>query len=425
MIKVNPFFLLFVFVFLSFRNLNFSRTNYKNQNDMVKRTSLNRRNFLRLGAVATAGFASTSSRIATASNVKSEDSKNPIMRKLGKTGINVPIVSMGVMRADNPNLLNAAYNLGITHFDTAHGYQDGRNEEMVGNFFKDKPRDSFVIATKINPKREDSVERFLEMLDISLERLQMDYVDILYLHAVGDREYLFNENFLEALRIAKEQGKTKHIGFSTHHKMADLINAAVDREFYEVILTTYNFRFEDNDEMNNALKRAHEAGIGLVGMKNMAGGFLDEERTKPVNGRAALKWALKNPYMHTCIPGIVSYEMLTENWSVANDIDLTPAEKENLQLANNEPGMFCKGCDGCEGQCPYDLPVSDLMRSYMYNYAYAYPAKARETVVSLGVSDDPCAECAECSVECKEGFDVRTKITNIARIQKVPNEFLV
>ncbi|MFW6203164.1 MAG: aldo/keto reductase [Marinilabilia sp.] len=393
----------------------------------MDKSSLNRRNFLRLGAAATAGFAAGGKQTVSAAKVSPGmgNDKEIITRDLGNTGIKVPIVSMGVMRADNPNILKGAYELGITHFDTAHGYQDGRNEEMVGNFFKDKPRDSFVIATKIHPEKGDSTDDFLEMFDKSLKRLQMDFVDILYLHAVEDEEYMMNENFLKAMKKAKEQGKAKHVGISTHTNMADVINLAVDSDFYEVVLTSFNFRHADDEALNNAMKRAHDAGIGLVGMKNMAGGYLDEEKTKPVNAKAALKWALSHPYMHTCIPGIVSYDMLQENWAVATDVDLSPDEKEDLELALNETGLFCKGCNGCAGQCKYGLPIPDLMRSYMYNYGYTYPAKARETVASLGISDNPCADCLECTVSCRSGFDVKNRVTNIARIQNVPSEFLV
>ena len=392
----------------------------------MDKSSLNRRNFLRLGAAATAGLAAGGSHLhAKNAHPGMPSDQKIIYRKLGNTGIKVPIVSMGVMRADNPNLLKGAYDMGITHFDTAHGYQEGRNEEMVGNFFKDKPRDSFVIATKIHPSKGDSAEKFTEMLDLSLKRLKMDYVDILYLHAVDTPEYMLDENFIKAMRKAKEEGKAKHIGVSTHKNMARIIDTAVESDFYEVVLTSFNFRHADDQELNQSMKRAHDAGIGLVGMKNMAGGYLDEEKTKPVNHKAALKWALSHPYMHTCIPGIVSYEMLMENWSVASDIDLSQDEKQDLELALLETGLFCKGCNGCAGQCKYGLPVPELMRAYMYNYGYSYPAKARETVASLGVSDNPCANCSECTVNCRSGFDVRGRVTNIARIQQVPAEFLV
>ena len=63
----------------------------------------------------------------------------------------VPVISFGVMRADNPNLCKAAYEKGIKLFDTANGYQNGNNEIMLGNLFKDYPRNSFYLATKVKP----------------------------------------------------------------------------------------------------------------------------------------------------------------------------------------------------------------------------------------------------------------------------------
>ena len=70
-------------------------------------------------------------------------------RLLGKTGISLPTVSMGVMNSDNPNLVAAALDAGITFLDTAHVYQRGRNEEMLGEVLKDRKRGSFFLATKV------------------------------------------------------------------------------------------------------------------------------------------------------------------------------------------------------------------------------------------------------------------------------------
>ena len=61
-----------------------------------------------------------------------------VPRKLGATGLELPLVSMGVMNADNPNLVAAALDSGIKMLDTAHYYQRGRNEEMVGQVIKDR-----------------------------------------------------------------------------------------------------------------------------------------------------------------------------------------------------------------------------------------------------------------------------------------------
>ena len=72
-----------------------------------------------------------------------------LQRTLGKTGITLPIVSMGVMNADVPGLLRRSYELGIRHFDTAAVYQEGRNEEMVGRVIKEMGvRDHVIISTK-------------------------------------------------------------------------------------------------------------------------------------------------------------------------------------------------------------------------------------------------------------------------------------
>ncbi|MGE4586298.1 MAG: aldo/keto reductase [Mangrovibacterium sp.] len=391
----------------------------------MKKSACNRRKFLQLGVAATAAVAGAGTAGAAVEPLRPGVSEEPLMRTLGRTGIRLPVVSMGVMRADNPNIVKGAYKLGITLFDTAHGYQDGRNEEMLGDFFKDKPRDSFVLATKIKPPKGATADKFLEMLDLSLKRLQMEQVDILYLHAVDEQEELHREELVYAMNTAREQGKVRFLGFSTHRNMAKLIDAAAERGFYDVVLTTYNFRLAGDQAMTTALKKAHESGMGIVAMKNMAGGWLDENRTKAVNCKAALKWAVSSPYVHTCIPGIVSFEMLMENWSVAGDLNLTEKEREDLKLASRETGLFCMGCNSCAGQCSYDLPVSELMRSYMYNYAYAYPAKAWQTVKETGIKEDPCVACKQCTVQCKAGFDIRSRITNIARIQKVPEEFLV
>ena len=95
----------------------------------MKNKSVNRRDFLRLSAVAGAGAMIGPAASATALHAASANKVNDFpLRTLGRTGMKLPILSMGVMRADNPNVVMAAYNSGITHFDTAHGYQNGLNE---------------------------------------------------------------------------------------------------------------------------------------------------------------------------------------------------------------------------------------------------------------------------------------------------------
>jgi uncharacterized protein len=221
----------------------------------MEKNECDRRKFLRASVLGgtSALLASTTFANSSFATNRTERKDNPIIkRKLGKTGIELPIVSFGVMRADTPALVHAAIKEGIILFDTAHGYQGGKNEEMLGEVFKDYPRDSFVLATKVPPEvKNDSTgaldgsfatKTFLEKLDISLKRLKMDYVDILYVHGLSSRDAVLWPAILEAASTAKKTGKAKHIGISTHKNEPEVIQAAIDSGVYEVVLTSINFK---------------------------------------------------------------------------------------------------------------------------------------------------------------------------------------
>jgi predicted aldo/keto reductase-like oxidoreductase len=391
---------------------------------------INRRGFLKTGA-AGAGMLALSPSIISA--VPQVQTKDIIFRTLGRTGIKVPVISFGVMRSDNPALCKAAYEKGITLFDTANGYQGGNNETMLGNLFKDYPRNSFILATKVKPVQDregkptdqTSPDSFLEMFNTSLSRLQMDYVDILYVHGITNPEFLEYKPIINAAQKLKKEGKAKFIGFSTHGNEPQVINAAADSDIWDVILTSYNYRMAYLTEMNAALKKAVGAGIGIVAMKTLAGGgFLDREKTKPMNTAAAIKWVLSNPDVTTTIPGMTSFDHLEVNEKLLTDIALNDQEKNDLVAARGEQGLFCSGCRQCVSSCPYNLPVQDLMRAYMYTYGYSNSSMAKSLLSELGISGDPCSGCDTCSISCPLNFKVKEKIADISRLTNVPYEFL-
>ena len=361
--------------------------------------------------------------------------KKILYRTLGKTGISVPVISMGVMRADNPNLVKAALSKGIVFLDTANSYQNGRNEEMLGKLLQDYSRDSFVIATKVKPSggsrktglysNKTTEEDFLKKFDQSMKRLKLDYVDILYHHAVSTREAALFEPVLNAMKKVKASGQARHLGISTHKNEPEVIRAAIDSGIYEVVLVAYNFKQDHLPEMNKALQEAADAGLGIVGMKNLAGGFLDKEKQKPVNAKAALKWALQNPNVHTLIPGFTSFDQLDDCVQVMKNIKMTTTEKDDLLLASAEQGMYCNACSRCVDQCKKELPIPELMRAYMYTYGYREVKKAQELLVSLDILADACTECGDCTVTCVKDFAVADKITDVTRLLDVPEDFIV
>ena len=389
--------------------------------------SINRRNFLRISATAGAGALLLNPVDSVASAKMSNEPKFPT-RKLGKTGLELPILSMGVMRADNPSVVRAAYNSGILHFDTANGYQNGKNEEMLGNFFKGKPRESLIIATKCKaryPFSDNFETEFTEMLETSLKRLQMDYVDIFYAHAFQTVGEVTDPRMIAILKKFKESGKVKFIGFSTHANKPEQIDAAIEAGIYDVILLSYNFKLKQLPETKEAIARGVKAGIGFVAMKTMTGGTADADGKKTIDAGACLKWAWENENITTAIPGFTNYDEFEQCMAAANDPKLNTKEQEYLASLSKEELMYCVNCEKCVDDCIEHLPIPDMMRAYMYNYGYKQPALSKDTLMELALADNMCTSCSTCSVNCTEGFDVQKKIASISKLAHVPNEFLV
>ncbi|MDR2968064.1 MAG: aldo/keto reductase [Tannerellaceae bacterium] len=394
----------------------------------MEKKGVNRRNFLRISATAGAGALLIPGAAASTLN-KTETAKKTAfpMRTLGRTGIKLPILSMGVMRADNPNIVRAAYNSGLIHFDTAHGYGRGMNETMLGNFFKDKPRDSFILATKCKPEwpLSDNFEKeYTDMFDLSLQRLQMKQVDWLYVHDLNDPAQVKNERLINVIKKFKADGKTKFLALSMHANNPKVIDAAVEAGVYDIILLSYNFKLNNLKELDPTIERAAKAGIGFVAMKTMTGGREDAEGNKKVNAQACLKWAWQNEHIATIIPGFTNFDELDECLAAVGNTTLSGGEKEYLAALCNEEGLYCQQCGICLDQCPEKLPVPDLMRAYMYAYGYKYAQLSKETLEELNLPENVCTNCDTCKIKCPSGFNVGRKIAAIAPVRNIPTEFL-
>jgi len=354
-------------------------------------------------------------------------------RTLGKTGLKLPVINMGVMNSDNPNLVRAALNAGILLLDTAQTYQRGQNEGMIGEVLKGRPRDSYVIATKARLPSDQNTglyteaateEAFQKKIDISLKNLGLEYVDIYYHHNVWKRESALYEPILQALEKAKKEGKARFVGITTHRNEPEVIQAAIDSQFYDVILTSYNFKQKHYPEVRKAIAKAAQAGLGVVAMKPLGGRQLMESGQKPIDPVAALKWVLQDTNVHTIIPGFTTFDQMNLDLSVMEDPTLTRSEKAHLQSGFLMAGLYCQGCGKCLNQCPQHLPIPDLMRAYMYVYGYRNLNAAQDLIFSMNLPAQVCADCSQCSVTCLNGFNISGRIRNVVHLREIPSEFI-
>lgn len=150
----------------------------------------NRRTFIKSSFMAAALAPAAGTGLLKNSSAEAPENKI-IYRTLGKTGLKVPVISMGAGDTTNPKLVEAALNEGIKLLATSQYYYNGGNEKMIGEVIKGRKRDDFIIATSAMPDGMDhktgmfapdaKADEFIKKAEGCLERLGVDYVDILFL----------------------------------------------------------------------------------------------------------------------------------------------------------------------------------------------------------------------------------------------------
>lgn len=406
---------------------------------MEDRPLTSRRHFLRTAASGLAGAALLSSGACSPQSKEgSAKTRKIVQRTLGRTGLRLPVVSMGSAYAID--LVRSALEEGIVYIHTSSGYAENNHERMLGDVFKSRPRDSFVVATSPDLPHEYDRKRdrsknlstdtdpnlIVESMEGSLRRLGLEYVDIYYLCSVGSREVALFEPFMRAFEKLKKDGKTRFVGVATHENEPAVIRAAAESGFWDVVLTAYNFRQSHREEVRTAIRQAADAGLGVVAMKTQAGVYWDRLRTRRINMKAALKWALRDENVHTTIPAFANFEEMLEDLSIMDDLVLTAEEKRDFEIGEELglSGFYCDQCGSCLAQCRAGMDIPTIMRGYMYAFGHRQPKKARDTLRSWTSIQIACKGCRECPVVCAHGFDVRSRALDIARILDVPAEFL-
>lgn len=390
----------------------------------IEKQSQSRRAFLSnsVMGIASVGLAGTTSKLAAAQPTQQTGSGSPILRTLGSTGVELPVVSIGAMNSDSPALYHRAYDLGIRHFDTAETYLQGRSEEVLGRFVKERgSRDEICLATKIGWSiRRVERSRFRSELERTFEgclnRLQTDYVDILYHHGRDRVDDVTDEIAGEYFAELQEQGRIRYPGISTHSAEA-VLNQMAEGDLWKVALVPFNVTMAQNQGLLEAMRNATRRGIGIVGMKVMGGGRRgpDSAADAPaINQTAMLKWVLNHEEVTTIIPGVTTFDQLDLDWSVVSDLSYTDEERTFLAQGDRLGSLpFCQQCRECLPTCPKGVDVPTLMRTYMYAAQYANFTHARMTLddIPAGQSIFACGSCAECTARCSNAVDIAGRIS--------------
>jgi len=416
------------------------------------RPSLTRRRFLadsvRRGSVLGAGLALAASPLAQAvsaaggappSGVAGSDAKPGIRarRKLGRTGIEIPDISFGSFSlASDEGLVLHALDRGITHFDTAEGYMDGRAEEVLGRALRGR-RHEVTLTSKFWATPENSAAQQMAVLERSLKRLQTDYIDVYLNHAVNEVERLDSPEWQSFIARAREQGKIRAAGMSGHAgRLTECLTHALDQKLVDVILVAFSFSQQPSyreqvtrylkdlaasfdfitthPELPVLLARAHAEGVGVMVMKTLNGARINDMRPFEAPGRtfsqAAFRWVLSEPSVDGLVVSMTDRAMIDEYVEASGS---GPPDREDLALLaryrSRHAASTCQvGCGDCLSSCPAGVPIADVMRMRMYADDYRIPEVAKAEYARLPVDATACLGCsgAPCAGACPVGLDI-------------------
>jgi len=366
----------------------------------MKEANVSRRNFLKTVGVAGVGSALAGNQaIGQTAAVPPTAPPSVPLRPFGKTGVKVSMLALGGIFDITLNqlVLQRALDFGVTYWDTATSYTNGNSEKGIGMYFEKNPeaRKKIFLVTKAGGSH--APEALNKMVDLSLERMKTDYIDMFFLHGVGDGAELTDEVKAWAEK-AKAAKKIRFVGFSSHGNMERTLQAAAKVGWVDGLMLKYDFRLMHTDAMKAAVDACEKAGIGLTAMKTQSKESfnLESEADLKLGGhfvksgftehQARLKAVWENPQIAAICSQMGNVTILAANVAAALDkTKLTSADHAALRLYAQETcSGYCAGCAHlCESALGRGVPVVDVMRSLMYYHGYDDVRLARETFAGI------------------------------------------
>lgn len=294
-------------------------------------------------------------------------------------------------------MVDYAIKHGVNYFDTSPAYCQGMSESATGIALSRYPRDKYFIATKLSnfAKSTWSREKSIEMYHNSFKALQVDYIDYMLLHSVGnggmeefESRYIKN-GILEFLLEERKAGRIRNLGFSFHGdvKVFDTLLAHNDKYQWDFVQIQMNYiDWENAKDINDRNVNAkylydelEKRNIQAIIMEPLLGGRLSNlpdnilvrlKQKEPEKSVAswAFRFAGTYPNVLTVLSGMTRMEHLQDNLNTYSplqpltDTDITFLQ-ETATLMMQYPTIPCNDCKYCM-PCPYGIDIPAILLHY-------------------------------------------------------------
>ena len=375
-------------------------------------------------------------------------------RPYGKTGIMVSALGFGAMRLPQLEdktvdleksvpMLRRGIDLGINYIDSAYGYINGTSEVAVGQAIKPYDRAKLYLSTKIpvHEPEEASEAVWRGKLETQLKRFDTPYIDFAHFHGLrwAEFEQVVSKPgmALEAARKAQAEGLIRHVCFSSHDSVENIIRL-IDTGEFAGMLVQYNYLDRHNEP---AIAHAHQKGMGVVIMGPVAGGRLvtpggvviDQEGMLEVKTpELALRFVWSNPNVTVALSGMNTLEMIEENAASASRLEEMSAGEsasilslveQNQKLAD----LYCTGCAYCM-PCPNGVNIPENFRYMNWFRVWGLEEQAKAAYARLtgedfwtpwglikGLKAEECLQCGECEPKCPQNIHIIDQLVEVAK----------
>ena len=332
-------------------------------------------------------------------------------------------------------MTDAAFEGGVCYFDTAYPYHDQKSEASIGQALKSHPRDSFIIADKMPVPFVETEEDLERIFSIQLERTGLDFFDVYLLHALDNDRFDKAEklHMYDFLVQKKAEGKIKNIGFSFHDS-PEVLQKIVSTHKWDVAQIQLNYIDRDLQRAEEQYQILTDAGIGVLVMEPIRGGYLSNLPTEAHQALAAvhpdwsdsswaLRWVATHPNVRVILSGMSNMEQMKENIQTMSDstpfaqaeFDAINAALEGLNKLNAVP---CTGCRYCM-DCPFgvDIPrVFAIYNDYKKHGNAFITKRAYQNFTPAEHRADVCKKCGLCKTKCPQHIDIPTELEKIHQI---------
>ena len=329
---------------------------------------------------------------------------------------------------------------GFTYFDTAFVYHGGESEVMAREaIVKRYQRDKFQLTTKMPLWNVKKIADYEEIFKTQLERAGVDYFDYYLLHGIGgDRLDMIEETGgWEFLKLIKERGQAKHIGFSFHSPASDLEKILSKHPEVEVVQLQINYVDWESDDVQSRLcyETAMKYNTSVIIMEPIRGGSLAgmspdiQKLFTDYNPDASVaSWALRFcaslDNIVTILSGMTTVEQVEDNTKTM--MNLKPLSDEErkvidkvIKALSEVPTIPCTGCKYCVNDCPQNIMIPAIIESLNeYKKYRSLPNVKRryEMITGRGGKASSCIDCKSCEDHCPQHIKITEVLKEAAEL---------